>query len=349
MWQPPDARRQPFSARTTWLILGAILVAALGLRVWYASAQLDTNRFWDEGYSLENVAPILLEGTLEPQRGFYPSPVFNLPAAAIVAAGEAAHKITGKELFRSFEEGRFYPMAMLLLRIQQALYSVGAVFLVFLIGRWLFSTEAGLFAALTLAGMPWHVQAAAVFKPDSLLSFTSLLAFWLSLRMIRGQPDTALGARPSSSRLRRVGADGAGLAIATGGAIALAMSAKMTGGLLAIPLTLSMLLTARQAPRRLLLLALTGGSSAIFFVLLNPYWRRYPAYLENLSRDYEMRAGWQQWTHWQVPGRVLELLLEPETLGLILGPLSLIGFGALVVAIVPPSRLGWSRRSELAI
>ncbi|MDX1382742.1 MAG: glycosyltransferase family 39 protein, partial [Thermoanaerobaculia bacterium] len=264
---------------------------------------------------------------LKPTRGFYPSPVFNLPPAVVVAALDRVADATGNEAWRARQGARFLAPTYVGLRWLQCVYSVAAVAVVFLVGRTLFSAWAGLIGAAMLAGMPWHVHSAGVFKPDALLSFTTLLAFWLSLLLFR-RPRVAL-------------------AILTGLAIALAMSAKMTGGLICVPLTVAMLVTARREPRRLGMLVVAGIASALFFVVLHPYWRAYPHYLANLSRDYEMRAGWQEWTRWQVPGRVLEFLVGPEVLGIGLGVVALAALVAAGVAVVRPSTLGADRRCEL--
>ena len=329
MWQPPVAGLRARSPWTVRCILGTVLVVGCLLRVWYASVGLDKSRFWDEGYSLENVRAIMVEGTIEPTRGFYPSPVFNLPAAAAVAGGQTLFEWTGNDRLQTFDGHRYHRGAFFLLRLQQTFYSLAAVVLTFLIGRRLFSQDAGLLAAAIVCGTPWHVQAAAVFKPDSLLSFTTLLAFWLSLRLVE---------RPTTAR-----------ALATGLAIALAMSAKMTGGLIAIPLTVALTMGARYERRRLGTLAVTGAASALFFVALNPYWRRYPTYLSNLSHDYAMRAGWEGWERREIPGKALEFLVGPQALGWAVGSVCLAGFVALAFAVLRPTGLSWHRRAQMAM
>lgn len=318
------------SSRRIAALLVLILLAGLALRVWWADYGLSPTRFWDERYSLEIVRPVLTEGTLEPARGYYPSPVWNLPAAAVLAVSQRAYEATGIPIFATMNESGWEGGAYLWLRLLQCLYSLGALALTFLIGRRLFSSAAGLLATLVLAGMPWHVHAAGVFKPDSLLCLTILLAFWLSLRVVE---------RPTATR-----------ALLAGLGIALAMSAKMTGGLVAVPLVVATALLVKQEPRvRLAALAVAGVSSAVLFMAMNPYWRNYPHYLTVLKDDYAMRAGFQGWTRWQVPGRVLAFLLRTTVFGRIVGGVALGAFGLLTFAAVRPGSLAPRRRAELAM
>lgn len=174
MWSEMFGNR--LRARSAWILLAMILVAALGVRVWYASYRLDSSRFWDERYAMRNVRPILNHGTLQPVSSYYPSPVFNLPAAALLAASERLHTATGWQGFDAVSGNSLRPTGYLLLRGLQSLYGVAAVAVIFLVGRMLFSRAVGLIAALVLAFMPWQIHASGYFKPDALLVLTTLLA-----------------------------------------------------------------------------------------------------------------------------------------------------------------------------
>ena len=44
----------PLGKRTVWILLTLLIVWSFGLRLWYATPELDSTRFWDERYGLEN-------------------------------------------------------------------------------------------------------------------------------------------------------------------------------------------------------------------------------------------------------------------------------------------------------
>ena len=86
---PTQRRAIPWRA----LLLGSIVLAALALRLLYASYGLHSERFWDERYAFENVRP-LMAGSLKPVKSYYPSPVVNAPVADGVAV-KRARKVPG--------------------------------------------------------------------------------------------------------------------------------------------------------------------------------------------------------------------------------------------------------------
>jgi len=288
-----------------------IVLAGLGIRVWYAAEALRVDRFVDEKYSLLNIRAIVTEGTLVPASSYYPSPFFNVPPAALVAGSQALYGRTGNPVFEAVKADGFGPPTYLLTRLVQSFYGALALWLTFLVGREVFSRQVGVVAALALAFMPWHIHASGYFKPDAQLVAMVLLAFYLSLRAIE---------TPSWRRY---------LLAALG--IALAMSTKMTGAVVAVPLVVGTLASDWRDRKRLGLLMFAGLASAAFFVLLNPYWRFYPTWLAGLERDYAMRAARLGMTRWQIPGRVGELVTDPYTLGPWLGVLGLVALGLLVV------------------
>lgn len=311
MWAESSGDR--LRARTTWLLLALILASALGVRLWYASYRLDAGRFWDERYALQNVYAILNQGTLQPSSSYYPSPVFTLPAAAVLGASEGLHEMTGRPGFDVVWGTRLRPTGYLLVRGLQCLFGTTAVLVMFLLARTLLSRAASLVAALILAFMPWQIHASGYFKPDELLVLTTLLALYWSVRAML---------RP-----------GWGRAALAGWGIALAASAKLTGVLTAVPLTIGLVVLARSERKRLLELLLAGATAAASFVLMNPYWRAYPAWAASLKDDYAMRARWRGMTPWQMPARTLEFLADPYSLGIAGAILAVAGMVVLIAAL----------------
>lgn len=299
-------------ARTAWLLLVVILVGALGVRLWYASYRPDGGRFWDERYARENVHSILNEGTLKPASTYYPSPVFNLPAAGLVAASERLHAITGWPAFDVVRGSWLRPPGYLLLRGLQSVIGTASVLMMFLLARTLLGRAASLLAALIFAFMPWQIHTSGYFKPDQLLVLTTLLTLYWSVRAMQ---------RP-----------GWGRAALAGWGVALAASAKLTGVLTAAPLTLGLLLLARRDRRRLAELLLAGAVAAATFMLMNPHWHSYPNWATSLTEDYAMRARWQGMTSWQMPWRTFGFLADPYTLG-ILGAILAVAAMAVVLVV----------------
>ena len=295
-------------------VLLAILLLGLAMRIWYASEALEINRFVDEKYSLLNIRAIVTEGTLEPASSYYPYPFFNVPPAALVAGSEWLHRWTGNPSFDAIRPEEFGPATFLLTRLVQTLYGTVALLLTYLIGRKLFSRQAGMVGAFALAFMPWHIHASGYFKPDAQLVAMVLLALYWSLLAIE------------SPTLKNHLLAGLG--------IALAMSTKLTGGVIAIPLVIGTLASGWRDQRRLGLLALSAITSAGIFVVLNPYWRYYPTWLGGLERDYAMRAAREGMTRMQVPGRVVGLITDPYVLGPWLGAVALAAFAVLTINLI---------------
>jgi len=317
--------------------LAVVIASAILVRVFFASYGLHYGRFEDEQYSLRNIRSVLYGKTLRPGSSYYPSPVFNLPPAALVAASDWIYEVTGNESFKARRGGgRMAPATYFLSRLVQCLMGALGVWLVYLLGREIRGPTTGLLAAAILSWIPWHILASAYFKPDAQLVAMVVLALWLSLRALR------------SGRLITYAA--AGLSIA------LAMSSKLTGGLVAMPLVLGVarVVFVRQpseGPDRTQAirgLVLAGATSALTFVLMNPYWRSYPAWLDNLGRDYAMRAGWGEMTRLEIPGRVADFVLDPYTLGAVLGTVALVGFGLWLTGLFV-RRLRFGVRADAAL
>ncbi|MCG8462632.1 MAG: glycosyltransferase family 39 protein, partial [Holophagales bacterium] len=308
------------------IALALVLLAGAGLRVWYASGLLHIHRFEDEQYSLQNVRKIYHTGDLEPASGYYPSPVFNLPQVWLLRASQAVFRATGDPRFEAVGENyRLRPTGVLLTRLYQSLCGVVTLLLVFLVARRMapptspaardgirstaggagVGERAGVIAAAMLAFTPWAIHSSGYNKPDALLVMGVTLAFWASLRAVE------------TGRVRDY--------VLTGLAIAIAMGAKLTGGLAAVPITVATVFFWRDR-RRLLLLAVAGATSALAFALTNPFWRFYLMFIRGLQRDY---AGRTDDSHLAIPIHALRLHLDPLLFGPLLGSLALLGLVAM--------------------
>lgn len=319
--------------------LWVVIASALLVRVFFASYGLHYGRFEDEQYSLRNIRSIVWGKTLRPGSTYYPYPLFNLPPAGLVAASDLLYKATGNESLKAWSDRRtMAPATYFLCRLVQCFMGALAVWLLYLLGREIRGPTTGLLAAAILSWVPWHIHASAYFKPDAQLVAMIVLALWLSLKALR------IGHM--------------GTYAVTGLAIAMAMSSKLTGGLVALPLVLGVVRAVvvrdasdpsdRSRPIRGLVLA--GATSAATFVLMNPYWRSYPAWLGNLGRDYAKRAEWKEMTRLELPGRVVDFVRDPFTLGGVLGTVALVGFGLWLTGLfVRRLRLGMRADAALVL
>ncbi len=288
------------------ILLWLLVLAGLALRVWFASWGLNYNRFWDERYSLKNVRAVYVTGELVPVNAYYPSPVFSLPQVALLKASDALYSRTGNPTLQVLDGNlAFTATGILLCRLVQAVYGAAAIAFVFLAGRAMFSPRVGLVAALLVTFSPWPLHASGYIKPDSLLLMTVAMSFHASL--------AAVG-RATARRH-----------VLAGVAIALAMSSKLTGGMIALCLVLATLVLGRRDRRRWLLLATAGAASALSFIVLNPYWRYYLGFLQGLKRDYLLRAELSGSTRFAMPSQVFGFITGDYLHGFVLGGLSLVG------------------------
>ena len=274
----------------TRLVLGLILIAGLVLRLWYGGFGLRMSRFEDEKHSWPNVQSILETGTLAPQKTYYPYPLFNVPPAALIAAAEKLSSSTEEDPWSAVTaDGTVTPRALFLCRAGPIFYGTVAILLTFLMGQLVFSTQAGLIGALLLAFSPQAIHSSGYFKPDSQLLCMTLLALFLALRAVE---------RPTLGRYALAGLG-----------VTLAASSKAIGVAVAAPLVVASLITGWRRPRDFLLLGIAGLTSALSFVLTNPYWYLYPEWLANIRYHYEIQAQAKNETQATIPWRTLKFLL----------------------------------------
>ncbi len=91
--------------------------------------------------------------------------------------------ITVKEYYSTPERRKIY----LTLRLMVCAFSIGSIFLVFLIGERLFNRDVGLVAALLLALSPISIIDSHYVKTDTASGFMILLCLWLTVKIPQGQ------------------------------------------------------------------------------------------------------------------------------------------------------------------
>jgi 4-amino-4-deoxy-L-arabinose transferase-like glycosyltransferase len=315
----PGARR--------W-VLGLFLALSFLLRLWYSSADLDSSRFFDERYSFHNIQAHLVHERREPANAYYPS-LSYLPQLLVLAAADGLHRATGHPVLAIRQEGvePWTPTAYRLCRGVSALYGALALYWVYRLGRRGWSPGVGLAAAVIAGAVPHHLYSSAMFKPDILVVWLTLVAAELA--------QVAL-ARPGLRRFLLAGV-GVGLAVA----------AKYTGVGAALPLTAGALAGGAGWRRRWGLLTLAGGASVLTFLALNPWIGATLSFLPKLAGIYEQKGE-------QAGGSHLGMLLEEAGFlwrhhGAVVFLLALLGLGMLVPRAVAALRRGGERWAELAV
>ncbi len=303
--------------------LAALLVVSFALRVWYGAIDLDASRFWDERYSLENVRSLVLHGEIKPANGFHPS-LSYLPNAAMLAVVHGLHRASGWRALAVFDGESFTPLAYLLCRILQAVYGVVSLWLVFLIGRRLWTPWTGFTAALVLSVSPWHLRQSAIYKPDVLLLLTLELAFLAALWALEW---------PS---LRRY--------LAAGAAVGLAMASKFNAGPIAFALAVGAAVQGWRERRRWFWLVGAGLVAAALFLATNPFLLLDPQlYVSDFSRtlrDYERKGLAEQSSRPALFLHAAESLLHANFHGPWVGTLALAGLVGLAGLAVVRWRRG---------
>ena len=253
--------------------LGLLLLFTLAERAWQASYQLHGQRHFDERFSFRNVSSLLVSHTLRPANAYYPT-LSWLPHALVLAASDAVYRTTGLEGARIRDEGRgdpYLPTAYLLVRLVSALGGVLGIWLLYRVGRRVFSPEVGLVAATLLAALPAHQLATTIFKPDGLVVAGTLLAALWALSAVD---------KPSARRYALAGL-GVGLAV----------SAKYTGVFAALPVTAGALWLGVRDRRHWAWLLLAGAVSIACFLALNPFVGVVLEYIPRLLQIYESKGA----------------------------------------------------------
>jgi Dolichyl-phosphate-mannose-protein mannosyltransferase len=272
----------PPSARELRLALAVVLITAAILRLAYAFARPDSNRFWDEQYSFQNVAALLADGHWRPAHALYPSLSF-LPHTAVLAASDGLYRLTGVRAFAIFtdrENHVFSATAYRLVRGVSVFFGVWSLVLLYRLGRRVLDAPSALVGTLLLATFWRHVTASGEFKPDSVVMALALLSIGWSLEAVRS------GSWPAF--------------LLAGAGVGLVTSAKYNGALLALVPTVAVALRGRQAIPLLPKLAAAAGASLAVFALLNPWpsmvWRGF----QFQAAFYERVSARRKSDFWQV-------------------------------------------------
>jgi hypothetical protein len=273
------------------IALAVLLLFSFGLRAWDSSQGLNAKRYYDERFPLKNVSGILLHGELRPRHAFYLS-LSYLPQTAVLAASQWLFEVTRYEPFSIYSETSdgYSPTAYWLCRMLSVIYGTLSLWVVFLIGRRIYSPEVGLLAAAILAAFGRHVLSSGEFKPDILVIFLVALTFYWTL---------AAAFRPALRRFLWVGV-GVGLGVST----------KYTGIAGAIPITAAVLAEGRRDRRQWLWLVLAGVASVVTFVALNPFLDVVFEFIPILVNGYAAKGVEERSDHWVVFERQVQFLID---------------------------------------
>ena len=285
----PDSQAEP--KRWIGIALLGLLLVSFALRTWDASQGLNASRYYDERFPFKNVSGLLLHGELRPRHAFYLS-LSYLPQTAVLAASQWLFEVTRYEPFSIYSatSDGYSPTAYWLCRMINVIYGTLSLWLLFLIGRRIYSSGVGLLAAAILAAFGRHVLSSSEFKPDILVIFLVTLTFLWTL---------GAAFRPSLRRFLLVGV-GVGLGV----------SAKYTGIAGAIPITAAVLTEGRRDRRQWLWLLLAGVASVGTFVALNPFLDVVFEFIPKLVNGYAARGVEERSNHWVVFERQVRFLLE---------------------------------------
>lgn len=237
-----------------WAVLG-IMVLSIGLECWAVTHDLPYPGV-DEPVFVKSAVNIASTGDLDPHWFGHPGSTTIYPLVGIYHAWDAvAH---GGPVFSAdpnlahrfaADPGTFY----LIGRLWSIAYAVGAIPLIFLLGRRCFSTHVGLAGAALWAVIPLWVSYGRIVRTDSAGVFFALLALLLILRLLE------------RASLRNQVAAGAavGVGISTRYFLVTLLAALVAAGIMALR---------RHSPGASVRGIAAGVSAAIAaFVLTTPY------------------------------------------------------------------------------
>jgi hypothetical protein len=260
LWRP---LQHTLITRQIELLLGLILVVALGLRLWGLAFGLPNLYHPDEDALVMPAIQMIKTGDLQPIRLEYGSlQIYILAATFAVVFIQSARNgyITSVDELILYERGTYplvyaHPEYFLAARLVSALMGTAIVLLIFMLGRRLGNVRQGLLAASLAAVLPALVTHAHLATPDTPLTLFSLLALYLLIRVYDNWGENQAWAY-------------AGAAFVCG----LAAAAKYNGIVLLVPLLLVSLLKEKSLDGLLSARVLAGPAAmAVGFLAGTPY------------------------------------------------------------------------------
>ena len=254
---------EKFKWESTTICLLLILLLSAGLRFWHIGFGLPNVYHPDEDAVVMPAMSIIKTGELHPTRMEYGTGLIYLLAgvSAIVFSLSARDGlISNVEQLHIFERGSYpavypHPEYLFAGRVVSALFGVGVVVLVFMLGRRLSGKRAGIIAALFSALLPDLVIHSHFATPDITLVFMTTLSLYLLLRTYDHWHEQSYWAY-------------AGAGFVCG----LATTTKYNGVLLALPLILVPLMRVRSLDEFLRLRTFSGvAGMGAGFLLGTPY------------------------------------------------------------------------------
>ncbi len=195
-------------------------------------------------------ADMLAKGTVIPSHFIYGGTFYFAILQAIIWIGtRLTGEIGGNEIFT----------IILLGRLSGVIFALLTLYLVYALGKMLFSPTTGLVAALILAVVPAHVFWAQRVRPDELFALQFTLNFLMMARIFKGEGKVSLNL------------------ILGGLFLGIATATRFPGGVLIFGYVAALVLNTRHAPgtaspvtllRRFLVLA---GAGAIGYFLASPH------------------------------------------------------------------------------
>lgn len=266
---PGCADAAPFGNRRRALFILLLIILSLNVafRSWYA---VTARNQADEDFSFENALGLVSSRQLKPVNGYY-ALLSYLPHAVAMAGAEHLYLKTGHPAFHTLGKATITEEGRRLSRLIQMAIGTLVLVMLYVLARRVFDERVAFWAVVATCFSAFNIWAWGYFKPDALMAFFVLLALYASVR--------------ASESPAPLGYAGAGVSIA------LAMSAKLPGGVVALPLTVATLMLDQSLRKKLGFLALSGGVAVVTYLLLNPYWKMNIFWLGVLSREYAWRSG----------------------------------------------------------
>ena len=290
--------------------------------------------FYDENYNMENVVRLVETHRLEPANGWY-SLLSYLPQGLVAVAMDEVHQRTGHPWMQVIDPEAKAPRVatynvFIASRLLGIAYGCVSLFLIFWLGRRLFSPAAGVLAALATAVSPWQIRSSVEFKPDSLLLASTLLVIVLLVRFLE---------QPSLGRLLWAGAG-----------LGFTASVKLNGGFIGPVVVLAGIAGAivaeprggRPALRRVLVwVGASMATAAAVFFATTPYLGMRLAYFDRLEKFYAQKGG--STTPHDVLQQMLADLPGPNFVGPLIWAMAIVG-ALLVVGRLFERGVPWSLR-----